>query len=179
MNTDYNPDAQILIESIKNGILLFAFLIISVIILLIFITNRFLSQRMSKMILTPLELLSLSARQIRDGNLDSKVSYDSDDEFADVCADFDDMRQRLKKSVDEELASEENRRELFAGISHDLRSPLTSIKGYAKGLLGADGFSICKRLREKKETPVLFVSAKKESYDKILGFGLGADDYIV
>ena len=127
VNTDYNPDAMILIESIKKGVLLFAFLIISVMIFLIFITNRILSQRMSKMILTPLELLSLSARQIRDGNLDSAVAYDSDDEFADVCADFDDMRQRLKKSVEEELASEENRRELFAGISHDLRSPLTSI----------------------------------------------------
>ncbi len=46
-------------------------------------------------------------------------------------------------------------------------------------LPGSDGFAICKRLREKKDIPVLFVSAKKESYDKIQGFGLGADDYIV
>ncbi len=46
-------------------------------------------------------------------------------------------------------------------------------------LPGTDGFSICKRLREKKETPILFVSAKKEAYDKIRGFGLGANDYIV
>lgn len=147
VNTDYNPDALILIESIKRGVLLFAFLIISVMIFLIFLTNRILSQRMSKKILTPLELLSFSARQIRDGNLDSAVAYDSDDEFADVCADFDDMRQRLKKSVDEELASEENRRELFAGISHDLRSPLTSIKGYAKGLI--DGVATTNEKRDE------------------------------
>ena len=46
-------------------------------------------------------------------------------------------------------------------------------------LPGVDGFAICKRLREKKDTPILFVSAKKEAYDKIQGFGLGADDYIV
>ncbi|MCR5782179.1 MAG: response regulator transcription factor [Clostridia bacterium] len=46
-------------------------------------------------------------------------------------------------------------------------------------LPGTDGFAICKRLREQKETPVLFVSAKKESYDKIQGFGMGANDYIV
>lgn len=46
-------------------------------------------------------------------------------------------------------------------------------------LPGSDGFSICKKLREKNETPILFVSAKKEAYDKIQGFGLGANDYIV
>ena len=46
-------------------------------------------------------------------------------------------------------------------------------------LPGFDGFSICKRIREKKDIPVLFVSAKKEAYDKIQAFGLGADDYIV
>lgn len=132
VNTDYNADALVLIESIKKGILLFSLLIIFVMIFLIFVTNRFLSQRMSKMILTPLELLSNSAKQIRDGNLDISVAYDSNDEFADVCADFDDMRKRLKTSVEEELASEENRRELFAGISHDLRSPLTSVKGMPK-----------------------------------------------
>ena len=45
-------------------------------------------------------------------------------------------------------------------------------------LPGVDGFEICKRIREQKNTPILMVSAKKEDIDKIRGLGLGADDYI-
>ena len=45
-------------------------------------------------------------------------------------------------------------------------------------LPGTDGFEICRRFREKKNTPVIMVSAKKEDIDKIRGLGLGADDYI-
>ena len=45
-------------------------------------------------------------------------------------------------------------------------------------LPGIDGFEICRRIREKKNTPIIMVSAKKEDIDKIRGLGLGADDYI-
>lgn len=41
-----------------------------------------------------------------------------------------------------------------------------------------DGFEICKGIREKKNTPILVVSAKKDDIDKVRGLGLGADDYI-
>ncbi len=45
-------------------------------------------------------------------------------------------------------------------------------------LPGIDGFEICKEIREKKNTPILMVSAKKDDIDKIHGLGLGADDYV-
>ena len=45
-------------------------------------------------------------------------------------------------------------------------------------LPGTDGFEICKKIREEKNTPILMVSAKKDDIDKIRGLGLGADDYI-
>ena len=45
-------------------------------------------------------------------------------------------------------------------------------------LPGTDGFEICKQIREKKNTPILMVSAKKDDIDKIRGLGLGADDYV-
>ena len=45
-------------------------------------------------------------------------------------------------------------------------------------LPGVDGFEICKKIREVKNTPIIMVSAKKDDIDKIRGLGLGADDYI-
>ena len=45
-------------------------------------------------------------------------------------------------------------------------------------LPGVDGFEICHQIREKKNTPILMVSAKKDDIDKIRGLGLGADDYV-
>ena len=45
-------------------------------------------------------------------------------------------------------------------------------------LPGVDGFEICRKVREVKNTPIIMVSAKKEDIDKIRGLGLGADDYI-
>jgi len=45
-------------------------------------------------------------------------------------------------------------------------------------LPGMDGFEICRRFREKKNTPIIMISAKKEDIDKIRGLGLGADDYM-
>ena len=45
-------------------------------------------------------------------------------------------------------------------------------------LPGVDGFEICKKIRETKNTPILMVSAKKDDIDKIRGLGLGADDYV-
>ena len=45
-------------------------------------------------------------------------------------------------------------------------------------LPGVDGFEVCKQIREKKDIPILMVSAKKDDIDKIRGLGLGADDYM-
>ena len=45
-------------------------------------------------------------------------------------------------------------------------------------LPGVDGFEICREIREKKDTPIIMISAKKDDIDKIRGLGLGADDYM-
>lgn len=45
-------------------------------------------------------------------------------------------------------------------------------------LPGIDGFEICKKMREKKDTPIIMISARKDDIDKIRGLGLGADDYL-
>lgn len=116
-------------------------------LLIIILTNGILSSRVAKSLIEPLDLLSYGAGKIEEGNLDFKMNYQGNDEFAKVCADFDKMRIRLKESVEMQLRYEENRKELVVGISHDLRTPLTTIKGYVKGL--KDGVANTPEKRER------------------------------
>lgn len=122
-------------------------IVLIIALLIIILTNGILSSRVAKSLIEPLELLSYGAGQIEEGNLDFKMNYVGKDEFAKVCADFDKMRIRLQESVEMQLKYEENRKELVAGISHDLRTPLTTIKGYIKGL--KDGVANSPEKRER------------------------------
>ena len=100
----------------------------------VYFTNRFLTKFVFSKIKQPLETLVNGVHQISDGNLDYRISYDTNDEFKSVCEDFNSMADRLKTSVEEVRKNEQNRNFMLAGISHDLRTPLTSIKNYVKGL---------------------------------------------
>lgn len=104
------------------------------IITIIILTNRLLTRFVFKSIITPLDTLVYGVHQIRDGNLNYHIEYDGKDEFAGVCSDFNEMAQRLLDSVNARQKDEANRKELIAGISHDLRTPLTSIKAYVEGI---------------------------------------------
>ena len=103
-------------------------------LIIIVVTNGVISAKISKKITIPLDLLSYGAEQIKNGNLDYKINYENKDEFGIVISNFNEMRTRLRQSIQTQLKYEEDRKELVAGISHDLRTPLTAIKGYVKGL---------------------------------------------
>lgn len=101
---------------------------------IIFATNYILTKRISRSIETPIDVLVSGVREISEGNLTYRIAYQKGDEFDAVCADFNEMASRLLEMVNGRQRDEQNRRELIAGISHDLRTPLTSIKAYIEGL---------------------------------------------
>jgi len=103
-------------------------------ITLICFVNRALTQFVFKSIVTPIDILVYGVNQICDGNLAYRIEYDKKDEFAQICANFNEMAYRLSDMVEARQKDEISRRELIAGISHDLRTPLTSIKAYVEGL---------------------------------------------
>ena len=94
--------------------------------------------------------------------------------------------------VEDELAIAELEKDYLELSSFEVEIETDGEKGLKLGLTedfdmiildimlpGVDGFEICKQIREKKDIPILMVSAKKEDIDKIRGLGLGADDYII
>jgi Signal transduction histidine kinase len=113
------------------GLGIFMFLLFIVIILL---TNRFLTQFVFNKITESLDKLVYGVHQVRDGQLDYRIEYSGEDEFSGICSDFNEMAQRLLEFVNGKQKDEANRKELIAGISHDLRTPLTSIKAYVEGI---------------------------------------------
>lgn len=116
---------------VKSGIVLVG----GIAIIIILLTGILLAEMLSKMIVTPLNQLRKAANEIKNGDLDSQIDFTSQDELGQICRDFDDMRLRLKESKQLQKKYEEGRKELIAGISHDLSTPLTSIKGYVSGLM--------------------------------------------
>ncbi len=109
-------------------------LILSLLLILI-VTNGALTYLVSRSIVRPLKALQRAAEQIKEGNLDHAVTSKSRDEIGDLFRAFDQMRGRLKQSVHVQLQDEENRKELISNISHDLKTPITSIKGYVEGIM--------------------------------------------
>ena len=94
-----------------------------------------LSRLLSRQILGPLAALRTAASEIEKGNLDYKLTVSSRDELGQTCSAFDRMRRQLRAARTAQEKYEQNRKELIAGISHDLSTPLTLLKGYASGIL--------------------------------------------
>lgn len=86
-------------------------------------------------IVTPICKLEEAAKNIKEGNLDFTIEAESNDEMGSLCRNFEDMRQRLKESAEEKLEAEKQNRILISNISHDLKTPLTAIKGYVEGIM--------------------------------------------
>ncbi len=83
----------------------------------------------------PLIKLKKATQNIKEGNLDFVIESDGKDEFSELCNDFDDMRVRLKESAEEKLVMDKENKELISNISHDLKTPITAVKGYVEGIM--------------------------------------------
>ncbi len=85
-------------------------------------------------ILSPLNKLQEATKKIKNGNLDFTLDVDADDEIGQLCNDFEEMRLRLKENAEEKVQYDKESKELISNISHDLKTPITAIKGYVEGI---------------------------------------------
>lgn len=117
-------------EVVFNWLYKILLISLAIVIMLIIIFTILISRG----ILKPLKELKLAAHNISEGNLDFKITYNKNDELGQFCSTFNMMTKKLKESLYKQEEEERKKKELVASISHDLRTPITSIKGYVEGL---------------------------------------------
>jgi signal transduction histidine kinase len=122
----------------------------------ILLTSLLLTYFVSRSIIKPLQTLRSAALQIKDGNLAQPLvpkrkrkrsKCPHGDEVAQLSDAFEEMRARLKLSIDQSLQYEENRKLLLSHISHDLKTPISAIKGYVEGIM--DGIANTDEKRDR------------------------------
>ena len=99
------------------------------------ITNIIYSVKLSKSLATPLSKLKTAVGEISGGNLNYAIIEEGDEEIREVSRALDQMRLKLEESITTQIKYDDNRKMLVSSISHDLKTPITSIKGYVEGIL--------------------------------------------
>ena len=88
-----------------------------------------------KCFFAPMRKLRKAMKTITEGNLACEVKEDYEEELGGLCRDFENMRIHLKEAIDDKMRYDRDTKELISNISHDLKTPLTTIKGYVEGIL--------------------------------------------
>lgn len=149
---DFVPEVKnLVIKILITGI---GFLIFSGVLFIIWVYHS---------VLIPMRKLQKATQQIRDGNLDYVLDVDRESEIGRLCQDFEAMRLRLKESGEEKIRHDRESKELISNIAHDLKTPITAIKGYAEGIL--DGVASSP---EKHEKYIRTIFNKAGNMDKLI-----------
>ena len=144
------PEENWLITSVTSPFSIFLAAVCvagAVAIAVLLLLAAFFTRRMNRVVLEPVELLVDGAKRIQDGNMEEEIDYQGEAEFERVCQSFNDMQRTILKNQKQREKNEKARTDMVTGISHDLRTPLTSIQGYIKGVL--DGVADTKERQEK------------------------------
>ncbi len=107
----------------------------AIIIIILVVTAAILMLWIYAGISVPLNKLRNATHKIAEGNLNFTMEVTGDDEISDLCRDFEEMRKRLLESTEQKLEYDQESKELISNISHDLKTPLTAIKGYVEGIM--------------------------------------------
>lgn len=168
ISSSQNADANISIETLdllftpEIARPLFVCMAIAIIVILV-ITSVALTLWISKGVFSPINELNVAMQNIAEGNLEYRLPDNQDGEIGTLYRNYEDMRLRLKESADEKIQVENQNRELVSNISHDLKTPITSIKGYVEGIM--DGVA---DTPEKMDKYIRTIYNKANDMDKLI-----------
>ncbi len=119
---------------------------IAILLILVF-TSLMLTQWIHRGVFNPINELNVAMRKIKEGNFEYALETRTKGEIGDLYHNYEDMRLRLKESTEENAENEKQNRELISNISHDLKTPITAIKGYVEGIM--DGVAVTPEKMDK------------------------------
>ncbi|HFI0336167.1 TPA: ATP-binding protein, partial [Streptococcus suis] len=125
--------------------------------------NFFFTRRLLAVVMRPLDELHSGVERIQQGDYTVPLIYQGDKEFEELTQGFNQMQTSLMDAHEQNRIYEQNRTQMIADISHDLRTPLTSIKGYAKGVL--DGIA---NTEEKRKQYLTVIYQKSQLMENLL-----------
>ncbi len=144
---------------------LIAALIVTILIILM-ITAILLTGWIWKGVLDPVSQLNTALQKVAEGDLNYQLEpgmYAGKGEIQTMAKNYEDMRLRLKETQDEMMEHEHANRELISNISHDLKTPITSVKGYVEGIM--DGVA---DTPEKMDRYIRTIYNKANDMDKLI-----------
>ncbi len=124
-------DVQDMIPEVKQ----FVIDILVCVVLVLILTAGLLIFWINRGVMIPVNKMRVATKNIKEGNLDFELKPEADDELGSLCQDLEEMRIRLKDSAEEKVKFDQESKELISNISHDLKTPVTTIKGYAEGII--------------------------------------------
>lgn len=137
-------------------------IVISVVLILV-LTAVMLTAWIYQSMITPIRKLQAAAENIKEGNLDFTLDAEGGDEIGALCVSFEEMRKRLKDNAEEKIQNEAENKTLISNIAHDLKTPITAVKGYSEGIL--DGVA---NTPEKVEKYVRTIYNKANEMDTLI-----------
>lgn len=135
---------------------------IAILLILVF-TGIMLTLWFRKSVFIPLDKLDVAMAKIKDGNFDYMLETDLQGEIGDLYRNYEDMRLRLKETTEENKQHVQQNKELVSNISHDLKTPITAIKGYVEGIM--DGVA---DTPEKMDKYIRTIYNKAMDMDKLI-----------
>ncbi len=109
-------------------------MMIAIVLILIF-TGVMLTRWIHRGVFDPINELNVAMQEIKEGNFEYALQTDEKGEIGDLYRNYEDMRLRLKESTEEGRQNEKQNKEFISNISHDLKTPITAIKGYVEGIM--------------------------------------------
>lgn len=166
----YHENIDILHELAAEGIMIGGlasrsflkhFTMIMVVILIV--TSIIITSWIKRDIYNPIKEISIAMQNIADGNFDYRLPETRDDEIGQLFGNYEQMRLRLKENAEEKNENEKKQKELVSNISHDLKTPITSIKGYVEGIM--DGVA---NTPEKMDKYIKTIYNKANDMDRLI-----------